>query len=163
MTESEKAKRYRATKIGRAKSLIYGYRREDRKYNRGECELTEQQLINLWNNGCFWCGETDWHKLGAHRIDNSKPHTIDNVVCSCWTCNNMRYSVGRKVKIKKEKKETIYNRKPVVQYTIEGQFIAEYPSASEAERQTKITTITKCCRGIQKKAGGYVWKWKKKC
>lgn len=155
MTESEKAKRYRAKKIGRAKSLIYGYRREDRKYNRGECELTEQQLINLWDNGCFWCGETDWHKLGVDRIDNSKPHKIDNVVCSCWNCNNERQ--------KKEFEDFKTHKKTkVVQYTKDMEYIAEYESIKEAALINCVDTetIRRNCEGLIKKPYKYIWKYK---
>ena len=36
---------------------------------------------------CVYCGDQDWKHLGCDRIDNSKPHTADNVVCSCGLCN----------------------------------------------------------------------------
>lgn len=81
---------YRKTKVGRAKSLILSYRQKDEKYERGKCTLTAEQLIGLWNNGCYWCGEKDWTKLGADRIDNTKAHTLDNCVCACWSCNDKR-------------------------------------------------------------------------
>lgn len=54
--------------------------------------------------------------------------------------------------------------KPVLQYTKENEFVAEYPSASEAARQTSINSgqIIGCCRNKYgyKTAGGYVWKYK---
>lgn len=51
--------------------------------------------------------------------------------------------------------------KPVLQYTLDGRFIAEYPSVSEASRQTGISTtnICKCCKGKHKTAGGYIWRY----
>lgn len=51
---------------------------------------------------------------------------------------------------------------PVLQYDKQGNFIAEYYGAKEAERQTGIdfSNITKCCRGKYKSAGGYIWKYK---
>ncbi len=50
----------------------------------------------------------------------------------------------------------------VLQFTKEGEFIAEYPSAKEARRQTGIndTTIGLVCKGKGKTAGGFVWKYK---
>lgn len=52
--------------------------------------------------------------------------------------------------------------KPVVQYTLDNQFVAEYPSAAEAERQTGIlrSSICYCLKGRYKSAGGYIWKYK---
>ena len=51
---------------------------------------------------------------------------------------------------------------PVSQYTIEGVFIASYESIHEAQRLTNINknTISRCCRGIQKTAGGFKWTYK---
>jgi hypothetical protein len=51
--------------------------------------------------------------------------------------------------------------KPVVQYTLNGKFIAEYGGQSEAARETGILGeyISRCCRGVQNNAGGYVWKF----
>lgn len=54
--------------------------------------------------------------------------------------------------------------KPVLQYTKDGQFVAEYPSVREASRQTGVSTtsICFCCKGSKKysHAGGYVWFYK---
>ena len=78
------------TKEGRAKYLLNGYKSSDKRYGRGECTLTSDYILErILNSSCIYCDETDWHKLGCDRIDNSLPHTPDNVVCSCWKCNNM--------------------------------------------------------------------------
>ena len=51
---------------------------------------------------------------------------------------------------------------PVSQQTIEGVFIASYESIHEAQRLTNIdrATISRCCKGIQKTAGGFKWTFK---
>lgn len=87
----EYRKRYYSTQFGRAKYLLYQYKKGDYKTNRVECTLTEQWIIdNIFNSKCYYCGETDWKKLGCDRIDNSKPHTPDNIICSCTECNRKR-------------------------------------------------------------------------
>ena len=50
----------------------------------------------------------------------------------------------------------------VLQFTKDGQFVAEYPTAAEADRVTGInrTTIGLVCKGKGKTAGGFVWKYK---
>lgn len=50
----------------------------------------------------------------------------------------------------------------VLQYTLDGEFIAEYPSTSEAAKINNINSggISNCCNGIQKSAYGYIWKYK---
>lgn len=83
---------YRKRPIARAQNLVGMYRLSDRKYNRGECTITAKWVCeNIFTKPCYYCGETDWHKLGCDRIDNSKPHTPENVVCSCGDCNNKRH------------------------------------------------------------------------
>lgn len=87
---------YRSTQFGRANSLLYGYKRSDKERNRGECTLTEDWIIeNIFSQPCAHCGETDWRKLGCNRLDNSLPHTPDNVEPCCLRCNIILASLER--------------------------------------------------------------------
>lgn len=90
--EYEKYRRmYYSTQFGRAKYLLYQYKIRDKKLNRGDCTINEQWIIdNIFNSKCIYCGKTDWKELGCDRIDNDKPHTPDNIVCSCGDCNKER-------------------------------------------------------------------------
>ena len=51
------------------------------------------------------------------------------------------------------------NSKPVLQFTLEG--VKTYPSIAEASKQTGIcrSSIAACCRGEQKTADGFIWKF----
>jgi hypothetical protein len=49
--------------------------------------------------------------------------------------------------------------KPILQYDLEGNFIKEWPSTTEAKKHHK-GDIGACCLGKQKTAGGYIWKYK---
>ena len=51
--------------------------------------------------------------------------------------------------------------KKVLQLTKSGEFIREWPSATEASRQLVISqgNICSCCNGKLKSAGGYVWEY----
>lgn len=51
--------------------------------------------------------------------------------------------------------------KPVVQLTKQGERIATYESATDAQRQTNIkqTSISSTCSGKRKSAGGYKWEF----
>lgn len=81
-------RQYTKTQMGRASYLRSAYISEDKKYNRGECDLTAQWIVdNIFTKSCVHCGESDWHMLGCNRLDNSKPHTMDNVEPCCWKCN----------------------------------------------------------------------------
>ena len=54
------------------------------------------------------------------------------------------------------------HNKAVVQYTKEGEFVAEYESALMAKNITGINNgdIGACCRGKRKSAGGFKWAYK---
>lgn len=86
--KSEYNAEYRSTPFGRASNLAGNYNANDKLHNRGECTLTADWIVqNIFSKPCHYCGETDWHELGCDRIDNSLPHTPDNVVPCCAECN----------------------------------------------------------------------------
>ena len=51
----------------------------------------------------------------------------------------------------------------ILQFSKNGEFIAEYPSTHAAERQTGCyqSNICNCCKGKYKSCGGFIWKYKK--
>jgi len=54
-------------------------------------------------------------------------------------------------------------QKAILQYTLNGEFVKEYKSVTEAAKAVNATThtnIAKCARGERKKAAGYIWKYK---
>jgi len=55
------------------------------------------------------------------------------------------------------------NKKPILQYDLNSNFITEFGSINEASRQLKIHNdgISACLRGKQKTSGGYKWEYKK--
>lgn len=84
----ERRLKYINNPIERASDLISAYNQSDKKYNRGRGNLTAKWIVeNIFTQPCPHCGETDWHKIGCNRLDNSKPHTKDNVEPCCKVCN----------------------------------------------------------------------------
>ena len=76
------------SKQSRASKLLYAYNQSDIKYNRDKGDLTTKWIVdNIFTQPCAHCGETDWRKIGCNRLDNSKPHTMDNVEPCCMKCN----------------------------------------------------------------------------
>uniref|UniRef100_UPI004047E956 NUMOD1 domain-containing DNA-binding protein n=1 Tax=Polaribacter sp. TaxID=1920175 RepID=UPI004047E956 len=54
-------------------------------------------------------------------------------------------------------------RKKIIQkLSLDGDFIKEFNSVSEASKQTGCnkTSIAKVCRGERKSSGGYLWKYR---
>lgn len=51
--------------------------------------------------------------------------------------------------------------KPVVQYTLDGEFVREYSSLKDCEKYGfKSGNIQHCCIGLNKSAYGFIWKYK---
>lgn len=63
-------------------------------------------------------------------------------------------------------KLAIMKRIPIIQYDLEGNFIKEWSSMSEVQRELKIdkSQISGCCKNKlrNKTAGGFIWKYKNK-
>ena len=83
----------------------------------------------------------------------------------CTHVYNMNYGTAKYRRGLKMRNNTI-NSKPVIQLSMEGDFINEYPSASEATRQigntnSNSSSILGVCRGENYSAFGYLWKFKK--
>ena len=101
-----------------------------------------------------------------HRNFVRDDNRIENLRAIPASDNRTRVSEeGRKGRGKK----SAYNgrkssSKQVIQLDLDGNFIAEYPSVREAERQTGIdhSNILKCCNEKKwvKSAGGFIWKYK---
>lgn len=88
----EQAKRYNhtytSTKNGRASRLYFNYQRNDTEYNRGDCTITKDWIVErIFGSSCVYCGDSDWKHLGCDRIVNDKPHTPENCICACGICN----------------------------------------------------------------------------
>lgn len=59
-------------------------------------------------------------------------------------------------------RRSITRGKKVLQYNLEGNFIKEWNSAREIERELGYcnVSINQCCRGEIRKSKGYVWRFK---
>ena len=63
----------------------------------------------------------------------------------------------------KGKYKGVYNTKcskTVFQYDLDGNFIKEWQSVAEAQRQLNINHISMCCLNKRKTCGGFIWRYK---
>lgn len=160
----ENKTRFLEKKIERANDLVNHYNYLDRKKFGESGDLDRDWIIqNIFGSKCVYCGTGVWTKLGCDRIDNSKPHTKDNCVCSCARCNRMRgdnFTVEEMKKIGKviakidknrKQKEEEMHRKPkcrkgkrVAKVDIEtGEILKVYRSTAE----TKVDGYSRTCVG----------------
>lgn len=72
----------------KASGMLANYKIRDVKKGL-EFDISKDYMIDIMLHGhCHYCGTTK--KLGLDRIDNTKGHTMDNVVPCCYECNVVR-------------------------------------------------------------------------
>lgn len=122
-------------------------------------------LVNLYKNGKkkkFYV-----HRLVAeaflpnpdnlpevnHKDENKLNNNVENLeFCDC------KYNINYGTAIERSSKK---RSKPILQYTLEGQFIREWKSIRECGRNGYDQGhVAACCRGKQKTHKGYIWKYK---
>lgn len=115
---SEFYKNYYSNKEGKSAIMAYGYKRSDKiKGFDTEKNVTPEWIQENIFNGqkCIYCGDSDWTHLGCDRIDNTKGHTPDNIVCACGICNAVRrdrYSVEEFIEYRKTHPRDLSSRMP---------------------------------------------------
>ena len=89
-----------------------------------------------------------------HKDENKLNNNVDNLE---WCTNDYNYHYGTCIERKTKSKQI-----PIIQYTLDGEFVREWDSAIQAEREGSFiaSTITKCCKGKQKTHKDYIWKYK---
>lgn len=136
----------RKTLIGRAEHLLAAYNAADQKRRSCTGDLTAQWIVeNIFSKSCAHCGETDWTKIGCNRIDNSLPHTKDNVEPCCEECNH---------------KLNGNNPKTVYQYTLDGVLLRIWKNTHECGKNGFLQSkVSNCCLGKQEKHRGFRWSY----
>lgn len=59
------------------------------------------------------------------------------------------------------RRASLNRKKPICQYSLEGEFIKQFDSAKDAADILKLsqTHISGCCRGVMQTSGGFIWKF----
>lgn len=135
----------------RASYLIKNYRSMDKRANRGKGDLTVQWIIdNIFSKPCTHCGKTGWDVIGCNRLDNSKPHTKDNVEPCCEECNHKLDGVYIKSKLGKQVDQIDSKT---------GEVLRQWATMREADRNGYArAAVKKCCDGEYLQAYGFIWK-----
>lgn len=152
---------YQVSNFGEVKSLNYNKTKKEkilkqRKLPNGYCRIT---LVKSKKKSEFYI-----HSLVAQTFI-SNPHNYkeinhineikdDNRVGNLEWCSH-KYNLNYGNRNKKYSK-------PIIQYNLNKNIIKEYDSATIASKITSINRncIIACCRGKQKTAGNFLWKYK---
>lgn len=159
LSEKEaKEKEIELIKIYKSNVRKFGFNISSGGESRAGTKMSEQQkeIIRKANKGKVVSEETR-KKLS----ESSRKYFSDPEIRK----NHGSYEIGQKnhrygIKLTDEEK-IIRGAKPVLQFTLDGEFVSKYISLHDASEKTNILrgTISLCCRGKYKQAGGYIWKY----
>ena len=89
-----------------------------------------------------------------HKDENPLNDVVTNLEWCTWSYNNSYNDL--------RKRAAECKRKPILQYSKDGEFIREWSHAREASETLGISkrAIYECCVGRSKTSGGFIWKRK---
>lgn len=106
--------------------------------------------------------------LGRNEVDHIDGNKLNNYYKNlrwCTHSENISFPLARKRQYESSRKNGFKGRPPkkaVVQFDLNGNFIAEYDSVLEAGEKCSIWKggISTVLKGKQKTAGGFIWRYK---
>ena len=116
------------------------------------------KLTNMTNGGEGMSGYvyTDEHREKQRKASTGRKQSKESIE------KTRQAKIGKKLSPKHIEKLKLAQRKPVCQYTLDGEYVATYRSAIDIAEQFnyKADTIRQICNNRRKQAYGFVWKYK---
>ena len=164
--------------------MIYTvYQHRNLKNGKSYIGMTSLEPKERWNSGWGYKNQpkiwsdiqnSDWNKDWEHNIigkfkDKQEALNVEEMFIRLFDSTNEGYNTSTygsgNYEITEEQKRKISESKGVngiLQFSKDGELIAEYSSIHEAERRVGCdkSIICKCCKGKRKSVGGYIWKYK---
>jgi group I intron endonuclease len=116
--------------------------------------MKEKQIYKN-NPNCFKKGHKPW----TTGLKLSKEH---KKILSVSHKGKKLNSIQKEKILKILKQNHLKRRKPIIQYDKNNNFIKEWESAQQIEKELNIshTHVGQCCKGKRKTSGGFIWKYK---
>ena len=132
--------------------------------NKDEALNVEEIFIWLFDSTNEGYNTSSYGSSSYKRTDKTRRKNSESMTGEKNPMYGKHHSEDTKRKMSEAHKGKIYaNTKPILQFSKNGELIAEYSSLTEAERQTGCNNshICECCKGERKSARGFIWKYKK--
>lgn len=136
-------------KILKPQKNIHGYLKVG-LYKNGKCKIFN--IHNLVANA--FIENPNNYKYVNHKDENKTNNRVENLeFCSFYY--NLMYGT-RVQRIAKK------NNKPILQFDLEGNFIKEYESITQASKElnNSLNNISQCCLGRSRTSKGYIFRFK---
>ena len=161
---------YQVSNLGRVKSLKRPYRRKE-KILKSKINSSGYYQVELWKNSIekkYLVHRLVWLAFNGPIPENMQVNHINEIKSDNRLLNlnlmmpkeNTNWGTG----IERRAKKQINGKysKPVLQFDLNDNFIKEFPSIKQVERETGFDqgNIIKCCKGKLKTAYNYKWKYK---
>ena len=113
----------------------------------------------------LYCEIPDGYTIDELEVDHIKPISeggTNDISNLRWVTPKQNHNNPSTLLNRSKSMKNKVSMSKIVQQFKDGILIAEYPSTREIERQLGYDhkAISKCCRGIQNTAYGFVWKYK---
>jgi len=174
---------YQVSNLGNVKRINYFDKQNKDKYKNQEKRLVFINLNGYYRVVLSKCGINKnyfVHRLVAQAfIPNPENKPFINHINGTKTDNkveNLEWCTAKEntqharntglfteEMITRKKGKNNWASKKVNQYDLNGKFIRQWECVRDVLRELKIdnTSIYKCCKGIRKTAGGFIWKYEK--
>ena len=155
---------YQVSNLGRVKSLYYNKILQNAVQKDGYFQVSlskngiqKMYLVHRLVAEAFLPNPHNY--LCVNHKDEDKSNNIYTNLEWCDVKYNANYGTRNK-RISKSNTNGKLS-KPVLQYTLDGQFVKEWSSTMECGRNGYHQgTVAQCCRGELKKHKGYMWRYK---
>ena len=156
---------YRRSRKGLVSTIYQAQRLSSKRRDHNPPEYTRQELEswmfsqNMFNelySAWVLSGYDTDLKPSIDRVKNSVHYKFENIKITTWKENNNNGYIKRKPWTGSRRSKII------IQLTIDNVIIRLYLSAWYAYKSTLIdqSAIARCCKGKNKSAGGYTWRYK---
>lgn len=138
-------------------------------HSSGKTMEVKQQYNKGYLTFCYKGKMVQSHRIIAN-LFISNPHNLPyvdhiNTIPDDNNVTNLRFVTpsGNNLNPITRRKNSLSKSVRIYQYTKNGEFVKEWTSAMDVERQTGLyrANIGRCCRGEAKSAYGFIWKYER--
>lgn len=139
----------------KTKKKVYQYDCKGNLVNIFESTKQASRELGITNSNLVKCCK-------EKSYGGKRSYTINNFTFFYYPMD--KRSVLKRFTMSRNKRNNNILSKIVLQFSLDGCFIKEYPSTREVGRQLNISSsnVAACCRGKLRQSNGYVWRYKNK-